>query len=428
MKPARPLIIYNLFPLLAGPFVRWRPHLERAAAMGFSWIFVNPIQRPGKSGSLYAVDSYEALNPRLLDPGSKLAPEAQLETAMAAARDLGLHMMIDLVADHCAVDSELVKRHPDWFAWEGAGRVARPFCLENGKKVVWTDLAKFDHRHTHDPQGLFQYFRQVVESLYARGFRAFRCDAAYQVPTSFWQRLIRETKAAHPDALFLAETLGCTLDAALRLAAAGFDHLFNSWKWWDYRGTWLPKQYLLMREQAETVSFAESHDTPRLAEELHGHIEACKHRYTMSALFSAAVMMPMGFEFGFRRRLHVVRTRPEDWESTGVDISAHVRRVNAIKATHPIFQEDSPMEVHHWGDDNILVIWKGSAMTREEALLVVNRDLHGEHVFHCDNLGWFLQSGAPVTDLSPGNNLRRVPSPFHHNLRPAEALVLVVRR
>ena len=35
--------IYNLFPLLAGPFPHWTPHLERAAAMGFDWVFVNHL-------------------------------------------------------------------------------------------------------------------------------------------------------------------------------------------------------------------------------------------------------------------------------------------------------------------------------------------------------------------------------------------------
>ncbi len=44
------MIVYNLFPLLAGPFPGWVPHIERAAAMGFDWLFVNPVQRPGASG------------------------------------------------------------------------------------------------------------------------------------------------------------------------------------------------------------------------------------------------------------------------------------------------------------------------------------------------------------------------------------------
>jgi starch synthase (maltosyl-transferring) len=425
---ARPMLIYNLFPLLAGPFVAWRKHLERAAALGFTWVFVNPIQRTGKSRSLYAVDGYEGYDPRFLEATSPLTPDAQLGTAMAAARELGLGMMIDLVADHCSVDSDLIKRHPEWFAWEGNGRVARPFCMEDGKKVVWTDLAKFDHRHSTDTEGLYRYFQGVVESLYARGFRAFRCDAAYQVPLAFWSRLIRDTKTAHADALFLAETLGCPLDTTLRLAAAGFDYLFNSLKWWDLRASWFPKHYLLMREVARTVSFPESHDTARLAEELQGNFEACKHRYTLAALFSSAAMMPIGFEFGFRRRLHVAGTRPEDWEATGADLRAHVRRVNAIKADHPIFQEDSPIERHHYGDDNVVVLWKGSANTREEALLIVNRDLDGEHAFHTDHFGWCLQSGGPITDLTPGHNLRKITTPFHHNLRPAEVLVFVGRR
>jgi len=35
------MILYNLFPLLAGPMTGWEPHLKRAAAMGFSWAFIN---------------------------------------------------------------------------------------------------------------------------------------------------------------------------------------------------------------------------------------------------------------------------------------------------------------------------------------------------------------------------------------------------
>lgn len=422
------MLIYNLFPLLAGPFVAWAKHFERISAMGFNWVFVNPIQRTGKSQSLYSVADYNAFDPRFLDPKSPLDGEAQLRTAIDCARGLKLQVMIDLVANHAAVDSELIRQHPQWFLWDAPGKVSRAWCLENGKKVVWEDLAQFDHAHTSDGEGLYRYFASVVESLYERGFRGFRCDAAYQIPSSFWRRLISETKARHSDALFLAETLGCPLDAALETAAAGFDYVFNNLKWWDFRGAWMQRQYLLMREVAPSVSFAETHDTVRLADELHGNMDLCRHRYLLSALFSAAVMMPMGFEYGFRRRLHVARTRPEDWEHTGVDISAHVRRVNAIKAGHAIFQEDSPMEMQVSGDGNILIFWKGSVTTREEALILVNRDLHAEHHFHCDNLACFVQSEEPFTDLSPGNRLQRFGSPFHYDFRPGEVLVLVTSR
>jgi starch synthase (maltosyl-transferring) len=422
------MLIYNLFPLLGGPFVTWPKHFERIAAMGFNWVFVNPIQRTGRSQSLYSVAEYNEFDPRLLDPKSSLAPETQFRSTVEAAQGLGLQMMTDLVANHCSVDSPLIKTHPEWFLWDSQERVVRASCLEDGKKVFWDDLAQFNHRDTSDPEGLYRYFSSVVEALYDRGFRAFRCDAAYQISPKFWSRLIGETKAKHPDALFLAETLGCPLDTALQTAAAGFDYVFNNLKWWNFRASWMSKQYLLMREIAPSVSFPESHDTVRLAEELHGNIEACKDRYLVSALFSAAVMMPMGFEFGFRRRLNVARTRPEDWEQTGIDISSHIRRVNAIKANHAVFQEDSPMEMHSTAEGNILILWKGSVHTPEEALIFINRDLQSGHGFHSDNLSSFVQTDHPFTDLSPGNKLQRITSPFHHEFRPGEALVLVTKR
>jgi starch synthase (maltosyl-transferring) len=423
------VLIYNLFPLLAGPFVTWSRHFARIGAMGFNWVFVNPIARAGNSQSIYAVADYHAFDPRFLDARSLLDPGAQLRLAVDAARGFGLQMMTDLVANHCSVDSALLEDHPEWFKWDAPGKVSCAYCMENGKKVVWSDLAQFDHSRTPDAEGLYRYFAGVVESLYAYGFRGFRCDAAYQIPTDFWRRLISETKAAHPDVLFLAETLGCPLDAALETAAAGFDYVFNNLKWWDFTGGWMARQYLLTREIAPSVSFAETHDTARLAEELNGATELCQHRYLLSAVFSAAVMMPMGFEYGFRRRLHVAHTRPEDWEHTGVDMRAHVRRVNAIKGSHAIFQEDSPMAMHTAaGDGNILIFWKGSVSTREEALILVNRDQRNSHRFQCDNLASLVQSDQPFTDLSPGNGLRPITSPFHHELRPGEVMVLVTNR
>ena len=117
------MIIYNLFPTLAGPVCDWQPHLERAAGMGFDWVFVNPIQQPGHSGSLYSIADYFAINKALLIPGSRKRPDTQVREMIAQAERLGLRMMIDLVINHSAVDSKLVTEHPEWYVHEG-GRVA----------------------------------------------------------------------------------------------------------------------------------------------------------------------------------------------------------------------------------------------------------------------------------------------------------------
>ena len=87
--------IYNLFPLLAGPLPAWEKHLDRIAAMGFDWVFLNPVHYPGFSGSLYAVKDYYALNPLLTD-GVRSSPEASLSEFLKAAEARGIAVMMDL--------------------------------------------------------------------------------------------------------------------------------------------------------------------------------------------------------------------------------------------------------------------------------------------------------------------------------------------
>ena len=142
--------------------------------MGFDWIFLNPIQKTGGSRSLYSVADYFAINPVLLDPGATASPDEQVRQMIARARAAGLHVMIDLVVNHCASDSALTREHPEWFVREKDGRIKNPSCQDNGKTVVWGDLAQFDHRSTSDPEGLYQFCLRVVEHLAKLGFEGFR--------------------------------------------------------------------------------------------------------------------------------------------------------------------------------------------------------------------------------------------------------------
>ncbi len=428
MRKPEKMVIYNLFPLLAGKFSDWEKHLIRASEMGFNWIFVNPIQYPGFSGSIYSIKDYFSFNPLLVDDKSKKSPEEQVKEVCRTAERLGLNMMIDLVINHCAVDSDLIREHPEWFKWEGK-QVAHPFCYENKKKVVWGDLASFNHRHTKDPEGLFQFFFRIVKFLVELGFRGFRCDAAYQFPAGLWRRLIGETKRMYmyPEVLFFAETLGCTADQTRETARAGFDYIFNSVKWWNFYSPWLLEQYNLTRDIVPSIGFPESHDTKRLFEELHGNIDGIKQRYLFSAMFSAGVMMPIGFEFGFRKKPHVVRTRPEDWEETAIDLTEFIKKVNEIKGKYKIFQEEAPTQILNYRNPNILVMWKASTYTKEESLVILNKDIHNKQLFY-DNLYRFIQSKSPLVDISPEYHLEYLPTLFHYDLRPGQGIVLVTER
>jgi len=421
------MIVYNLFPLLAGKFTQWKPHLERAADLEFDWIFVNPIQKPGKSGSLYSIADYFDYHPRLIDRKVEATGDQQVKAVLQTARKLDLRVMTDLVVNHSAYDSKLTKQHPEWYVQEH-GRIAHPFCMEDGRKVVWHDLAQLDHEHTRDPEGLYGYVSKVVHHLLDLGFEGFRCDAAYQVPASLWRRLITEVKSKHPNVCFVAETLGCTPDETRETAAAGFDYVFNSGRYWNFHDHWLMEQYNLVREQVSSIGFPESHDTPRLAEETHGNVDALKQRYLFSALFSGGVMTVMGFEFGFRKKPHVVHTTPDDWEQTDIDLGPFIRKVNRLKAAHEVFTEDVPTNMLHCDNPNVLLMWKGATRSRDEALVILNKDTHARQDFWAHDLRDYVQSGAKLRCESPENPMDHVAQPFHYQLRPGEAIVLVTER
>lgn len=418
--------IYNLFPLLAGPLPRWRSHFERAAAMGFDWVFVNPVQKLGRSSSLYSIADYFQINPALIDANSKLSADDQMRATAKEAADLGLRLMVDLVINHCASDSPLLQQHPAWFKRDPGGGIAHADCVrENGERVVWYDLAKFDHESSPDREGLLRYFIDIVKHFIGLGFRGFRCDAAYQVPDWLWRRLIHAAKQEHPDLVFTAETLGCQPPQTIRTAQAGFDYIFNSSKWWDFASPWLMQQYNMTREIVPSISFPESHDTERLFDETGGNEYAMKQRYLFSALFSAGVMIPMGFEYGFRRRLDVVGTRPTDWEQPSIDLTEFIGHINRIKTEYPVFREESVTQVLRDGNSSLLLLWKAASQIKQEALIVLNKDVWQRQRFYTENLNRFLQSPPPLKDVSIDWPMSFLPAPFEFELHPGMARVLV---
>jgi len=350
MEPAMPPRIYNLFPTLVGPVTQWSRHLERIAAMNFDWVFVNPFVRSGGSGSLYAIaDPY-----RLSDASRGDDERADDEIVGSFVRDAerhGLRVMMDLVINHCASDAPVVTEHPEWFRRDESGAVAAPFAVDPddaSNVTVWGDLAEFDYSPRPARAALVAYASGIATHAARLGFRGFRCDAAYKVPADVWAEIAADVRRVVPEAVFVAETLGCTHDELAALERARFDYFFNSVKWWDLAAPWALANYARDRLLAPSIAFPESHDTPRLVAELADPSDAAVRReytlrYLVAATFSAGVMMPIGYEFGFATPLHVVTTTPEDWERPRFDLSSAIGAINAMKSATPALGHDVPM-------------------------------------------------------------------------------------
>ena len=400
--PAGPRI-YNLFPLLAGPFPRWDEHLERARRMEFDWVFLNPFHKAGYSGSLYSIADYYEFDSRLIDPSAGPAA-TQFRQMVDSARGRGLSVMMDLVINHTAFDSPLLEQHPSWYKRGSGGKPVHPSAREDDRVITWGDLYEIDN--SKDRDGLWNYWTELAEHYAMMGVRGFRCDAAYKLPSELWRTLIGRLKRTHPDTVFFAESLGCPFAETVRLAGCGFDFIFNSSKWWDFTAPWCLEQYRQTAPLVRSISFPESHDTVRLAAELKGDREAVKMRYGFSAMFSTGVMMPIGFEYGFSRRLNVVDTRSEDWEKPQWDISEYIVRVNRLKASRRVFNEEGPIDALTVDNPRIFAFVKWSRDRRERALVVINQDARVQQSFQLLSLGQFLAGAAKIDDVSPDGSLQ----------------------
>ena len=397
--------IYNLFPTLLGPIERWEEHLPAIARMGFNCVFLNPFHLPGSSGSLYAIKDPYRLHPQVRGSGEG-SPDERIERFVQAARRAGLAVMMDLVVNHTAKDSPLVREHAEWYLHDEEGEVRSPYAVDPDDPegvTVWEDLAELDYSERPERADLLAYWDDLVTHYVGLGIGGFRCDAAYKLPGEVWEELIGTARRADRDHSFFAETLGAQIDEVQQLRPAGFDYFFNSAKWWDFRAGWLLDQYEQFRHLAPSIAFPESHDTERLAAAGGGETES-RFWYLFAAFFSSGVMMPIGYELGFRRPLHVVQTGPEDWEEPAFDISDFVAAVNRMKARTAVLNEEGPQERFTAPDAPVVGLLRRSEHGRQRVAALINPDPEQRHDLDCAVLARAMGTKtSALQEVTPGS-------------------------
>ncbi len=381
--PGLGLRLYNLFPLLAGSVDRWISHLPRIAAMGFDAVYVNSFHEPGASGSLYAVRDHYRLNPLFRD-GSASGDDELLRRYTEAASGCGLTPITDLIIGQVARDSVLAEERPDWFRREWDGDLFSPRAFDvHGRVALWRDLAALDYGEPNIREELIHFWSAYVRHSAGLGFRGFVCKSAHLVSADVWRRIIEVARQEQGGLRFIADTLGARTEETEALAGVGFDYIFNNAKWWDFRSDWLLEQQARLRRIAPSIAFPESHDTDRLAAGVaNGDVaalEALLRFWTLfSASFSSGWMMPMGYEFGFSRRLDVVRTRPEHWEDGRLNISPFIAEVNAMRAACPALNVEGAtrrLTTAGHGATGLLRLEEGHAVaSKSGALILLNAD------------------------------------------------------
>jgi hypothetical protein len=203
----RSLVIYEIYVRNHGPhgnFADVEADLPRIRSMGVDVAWFMPIHpigklnRKGSQGSPYSIADYREINPEY---GTKADFKHLIETA----HGLGLKVMIDVVYNHTAHDSSLVKQHPDWFHQDGEGHPVTTV-------PAWADV--IDLRHPN-PE-LSAYLIDCLKDWAEFGVDGFRCDVASIVPVDFWIEARGAVERVKPGVIWLAESVHADFVAGRR--------------------------------------------------------------------------------------------------------------------------------------------------------------------------------------------------------------------
>jgi glycosidase len=169
--------------------------------MGVSTIWFMPVypigfdKRKGTLGSHYAIADYTKVNP-------ELGTFEEFRDLVKDIRDMGMHVIMDWVANHTAWDHGWVSTQPEWYTHRN-DTISHPYDL-NDNPTDWYDVA--DLNYSNGPMR-----NTMIESmkfwLRATDIEGFRCDVAHYVPNDFWNDVRPGLESIKP-VLMIAESEG----------------------------------------------------------------------------------------------------------------------------------------------------------------------------------------------------------------------------
>ena len=188
-------VVYEIFPRTfspAGNLNGVTARLDDLQKLGVTvlWLMpINPVgqvKKKGSEGSPYAVQDYYAVNPSY---GTK----DDLRRLIEQAHRRQMRVILDVVANHTSFDSVMMA-HPEFYKHDSQGHVLSPYD--------WTDVAALNYSNP----ALRRYMTDML-LYWVKDFNldGYRCDAAGEIPTDFWENARKELDRLHPGILMLAE-------------------------------------------------------------------------------------------------------------------------------------------------------------------------------------------------------------------------------
>ncbi|HMF93222.1 MAG TPA: alpha-1,4-glucan--maltose-1-phosphate maltosyltransferase [Vicinamibacterales bacterium] len=395
---------YEMFPRSAGPdptrsgtFREACAEIPRVADMGFDVLYLPPIHPIGTSfrkgrnnalvaapedpGSPWAIGS-RAGGHTAIDPG--LGTLDDFDAFRREAERLGLEIALDL-AWQCSPDHPWVLAHPEWFRHRPDGSIK---YAENPPKK-YQDIYPFDFECA-DWQALWHALLEVTRFWIDRGVKIFRVDNPHTKTFGFWEWLIAEVHAEHPEVLFLSEAF--TRPAPMRyLAKAGFTQSYTYFTWRNTKAELT--EYFTELTASEVREYLRPNLFANTPDILHAYLQhggrpAFQARLLLAATLGASYGIYSGFELAEGQAVpgteeyadsEKYQFRKWDWNRPG-HLEELIARVNQIRREHPALHSDRTLRFHATDNPELIAYSKATADGSDTILVVVNLDpLHMQH-------------------------------------------------
>ena len=253
-------VIYEIFPRQysqKGDFNSITNDLDRLKNLGVTVLWLMPIHPVGKLkakgtiGSPYAVQDFYAINP---DYGTK----DDLKRLISESHKRGLKVIIDIVANHTAWDSVMMKMK-GFHTTNEKGEVIPPIA-------DWADVADLNYENPELRKYMIEMLKSWVRDYDLDGFR---CDVAGFVPTDFWETARAEVDKIKPDTIWLAEwespdllVKAFDLDYSWENHATLMNVIFGNLPASEIRKVW-EAQHAKFPKGALRMRFSDNHDERR---------------------------------------------------------------------------------------------------------------------------------------------------------------------
>jgi starch synthase (maltosyl-transferring) len=378
----------------SGTFADAAKRLPAIAAMGFDVLYLPPIHPIGETNRKGSGGPRD-LDPAPHDPGvpwaignaagghdavhPDLGTLEDFDAFVAAAADNGLEVALDF-AIQCSPDHPWVAEHPEWFRHRADGTIA---YAENPPKK-YEDIYPIDF-DTADPEGLWAELKRVLDYWLARGIRIFRVDNPHTKALPFWEWLLAEVRAEHPDTIFLAEAF--TRPRMMQtLAKLGFNQSYTYFAWRDSKGELT--DYLTELAHGEMADYFHPNFWPNTPDILTSYLQqggppAFRIRLVLAALLSPSYGIYSGYELSENTPLEPgseeywesekYRFRPRDWDAPG-SLAPYIARINRIRVEHRALHGLRSIWFHHVGNEALLCFSKVAKHRTDPVLVIVNLD------------------------------------------------------